>query len=86
MTVLFDRHAPLFFVQPDLVEGNFDGIVVNAPERTCLFLTELNTLIIKTQLRFLDVGAPEDSNQQLADEFIVEFDIIMERYNGQAAA
>lgn len=86
MTVLFDRHAPLFFVQPDLVEGNFDGIVVNAPERTCLFLTELNDLVINTQLRFLDVGAPEDYNQQLADEFIVSFDIIMERYNGQEAA
>jgi len=86
MTVLFDRHAPLFFVQPDLVEGNFDGIVVDAPERVGLFLTELNTLIIKTQLSFLDVGAPEDSNQQLADEFIVDFDIIMERYNGQATA
>ena len=86
MTVLFDRHAPLFFVQPDLVEGNFDGIVVDAPERVGLFLTELNTLIITTQLRFLDVGAPEDFNQQLADEFIVEFDHIMERYNGQDEA
>ncbi len=86
MTVLFDRTAPLFFVQPDLVEGNFDGIVVDAPEDTCLFLTELNALIINTQLRFIEVGAPEDYNQQLADEFIVEFDIIMERFNGQAAA
>ncbi len=84
MTVLFDRTAPLFFVAPDLVEGNFDGIVVDAPENTCVFLTELNDLITSTQLRFIEVGAPEDYNQQLADEFIVQFDVIMERFHAAA--
>jgi hypothetical protein len=84
MTVLFDRTAPLFFVAPDPVEGNFDGIVVDAPERVCGFLTELNDLVTATQLRFIEVGAPEDFNQQLADEFIESFSGIMERYNGTA--
>jgi hypothetical protein len=72
-------------VQPDLVEGNFDGIVVDAPERVGVFLSELNDLCIQTQLRFIEVGAPEDYNQQLADEFIVQFDLIMERYNAEAS-
>ena len=86
MTVLFDRYAPLFFVRPDVVEGNFDGIVVSAPERVCDFLVALNLLAIATREHFLDVGAPEEFNQQLADEFIEEFNNIMERYNGQATA
>ena len=82
MTVLFDRNEPMMFVKPDEFDGNFSGIEVDAPEEAADFLTGLNDLLGSMKLRFLEVGAPEDSNQQLADEFITAFDELMEEYNG----
>ena len=82
MTVLFDRTAPLFFVLPDPVEGNYDGIGVDVPQSIGDFLSGLNDLVVQTQLSFLEVGAPEDSNQQLAEVFVDAFAVLMEEYNG----
>ena len=84
MTVLFERTAPMLFVQPDPFDGNFDGIVVDCPEQVGQFLADLNSLVDATRLRFLEVGAPEEYNQQLADEFLEVFNLLMEGYNETA--
>jgi len=82
MTVLFDRTAPLFLTLPDPIEGNFDGIVVDVPQRDGDFFNELNTLVAATRLSFLEVGAPEDANQLLAEAFLSRFYVLLENYLG----
>ncbi len=77
MTVYFDRFAPFFL----LAEGTFDGIEVTVPAEFEWFCHEMNSLLEEIKQDIQVAGAPEVSNQELADKFVNGLTDIIEGFN-----
>lgn len=67
MQYYFDRTVPLFLT----TEGSFDAVPVNIDEGLAGFVIELQNIVTRMTANMAEYGSPEDSAQQLADEFLL---------------
>ncbi len=76
--IYFDRTAPMLLT----TEASFDGIEVDVPEGAALFAHDMGGLLKAMQVEIEDSGAPEDSNQALADMYVIGIAALLEKHNG----
>ncbi len=67
MQYYFDRTVPLFLT----TEGSFDAVPVAVDPDVAKFVTELQGIVVSMTANMAEYGSPEDSAQQLADEFLI---------------
>ena len=77
MTIYFDRTLPMYLTS----EPSYNGIAVNIDTEALQFVIDMNQLLTQMEARINESGAPEEYNQELAEQYVAGLNEIWENHS-----